>query len=239
MMERVRRVFDLAPYNDGFREQFIRAALQGLPQGSRILDAGAGQLRYKKYCSHLSYVSQDFAQYSGAGNGAGLQTGTWDVSGIDIVCDITAIPEADETFDAILCAEVFEHIPDPLRALGEFHRLLKPKGTLILTTPFASLTHFAPYHHYSGFNEYFFRYHFSGRFLILKYEKSGNFFLYLAQELTRIPRVYRRYGVGRRMNALALAAAAVLSLYLRRMSHLTKGSEELLYFGNHIVAERI
>ena len=64
--------------------------------------------------------------------------GSWDQTGLDIVGDITSIPEPDASFDAILCVEVLEHVPDPLAALRELGRLLKPNGQLILTAPFCS-----------------------------------------------------------------------------------------------------
>jgi 2-polyprenyl-3-methyl-5-hydroxy-6-metoxy-1,4-benzoquinol methylase len=43
-----------------------------------------------------------------------------------------------------MCVEVFEHLPEPIKAVEEFARLFKPGGYLILTAPFCSLTHFAP-----------------------------------------------------------------------------------------------
>ena len=113
--------------NASVRETWVANALKQLPAGARILDAGAGECPHRKACSHLVYVSQDFGKYQGAGDGRGLQTGKWDRSGIDIVSDITAIPEADQSFDAILCTEVFEHIPEPIAALKEFSRLLKQR----------------------------------------------------------------------------------------------------------------
>lgn len=48
----------------------------------------------------------------------------------------TQLPFDTGRFDAVLCCEVLEHLlEDPLRPLRESHRVLKPGGTLIVTTP--------------------------------------------------------------------------------------------------------
>lgn len=52
-----------------------------------------------------------------------------------IIDDITASNMPDATFDLVLCTEVVEHIPNSLSALQEIHRLLRPGGTLLLSTP--------------------------------------------------------------------------------------------------------
>ena len=46
--------------NESTRQQFVKSTLENLPRGLRILDAGAGECQYRKHCSHLHYVSQDF-----------------------------------------------------------------------------------------------------------------------------------------------------------------------------------
>jgi SAM-dependent methyltransferase len=45
-------------------------------------------------------------------------------------------PYADDEFDVVLFCEIIEHLlMNPLHALGEIHRVLKPSGLLVLTTP--------------------------------------------------------------------------------------------------------
>ena len=220
--------------NQSNREAWLERTLKQVPAGSRILDAGAGEQQYKRFCSHLEYVSQDFAQYDGMGDGAGLQTGNWDQSTLDIICDITAIPEPDESFDAIMCIEVFEHLPDPIKAIQEFARLLKPDGHLILTAPFCSLTHFAPYHFYTGFNRYFYENILPAYgFEIVDLQANGNFFEYLAQEIRRIPSMAKRYADGHASFLESLAMKMSLKM-LARFSKKDTGSSELLHFGCHV-----
>ncbi|MCB0421235.1 MAG: class I SAM-dependent methyltransferase [Bdellovibrionales bacterium] len=49
------------------------------------------------------------------------------------------LPFADAEFDFVICQEGIEHMQDQLGVFKEFHRVLKPQGTLFLTTP--SLSH--------------------------------------------------------------------------------------------------
>lgn len=46
------------------------------------------------------------------------------------------IPSPDETFAAVWCTEVIEHVLDVHMFLSEINRVLKPGGILILTTPY-------------------------------------------------------------------------------------------------------
>lgn len=61
------------------------------------------------------------------------------------LCDLTEIPRPDGTYDAILCNAVLEHVPDPERVMAEFHRLLTPKGTLVVSVPFLQPFHPTPF----------------------------------------------------------------------------------------------
>ena len=224
--------------NESCRNEWLEKVLQDIPSGSRILDAGAGELKYESLCSHLNYVSQDFAQYDGMGDGAGLQMGTWNQTRLDIISDITAIPEANGSFDAIMCIEVFEHLPNPIAAIKEFSRLLRPGGLLILTAPFCSLTHFAPYHYYSGFNRYFYLYHLvSNGFEIQELVPNGNFFEYLAQEIRRVSAVTKQY-TNRRLGIFGQIVLRLVLPILGRLSAIDNGSHQLLCFGYHVRASK-
>jgi len=51
------------------------------------------------------------------------------------VGDVLALPFPDSRFDIVLCTEVIEHTPQPGTAIDELARVLRPGGTLVLTTP--------------------------------------------------------------------------------------------------------
>jgi SAM-dependent methyltransferase len=216
--------------NVATRDAWVAKVLAELPAGARLLDAGAGECQYKKHCGHLKYVAQDNAVYDGKGD-QGLQTGSWDFSKIDIVSDILDIPEPDASFDAVLCTEVLEHLPDPVRAIEEMARLLRPGGVFIITAPFWSLTHFAPYHYATGFNRYFYECHL-GRlgFDIVEMTPNGNFFECVGQELRRVPDMAQRFAGGDRPTPLELYAMQVVLAMVERMSARDTGSPEMLHF---------
>jgi len=219
--------------NEARRFIWLKETISKIPAGYRILDAGAGQLRNKSICAHLDYVSQDFCQYEGVGDGQGLQTGNWDTSKVDFVCDITAIPEPPASFDVILCSEVLEHLPDPLGALAEFTRLLKSDGKLILTAPFASLVHFAPYHYCSGFSRYWYEYHLPIRgFEIKELTSNGDWFTLLRQEMLRLGGAARKYGLWTWPLAYGIGVLGAIYLGTRGKT----SSCDLACFGWHCVA---
>jgi SAM-dependent methyltransferase len=216
--------------NAATRDAWVAKALASLPSGARLLDAGAGECQYKKHCGHLKYVAQDVAVYDGKGD-TGLQTGSWDFSEIDIVSDILNIPEPNASFDAVLCTEVLEHLPDPVRALDEMARLLRPGGMFIITAPFWSLTHFAPYHYATGFNRYFYEFHL-GRlgFEIIEITPNGNFFECVGQELRRVTDMALQFAGGDKPTQLELQATQIVLAMVERMSARDTGSPEMLHF---------
>ena len=167
-----------------------------------------------------------------------MQTGKWDTTKIDIVSDISSIPVNDRSFEYVLCTEVLEHVPDPIIALQEMVRILEPKGKIIITVPFCSLTHFAPYHYSTGLSLFWFKKHLPDLgCIILEAIPNGSWFDYIAQEIWRLPYIGSNYSK-KILGFIALLFSLPLLVLLRIMKVYDKGSSELLTFGWHIVAQK-
>jgi len=230
-------MFSVGTTNESARIAWIAQALKKIPAGLTLLDAGAGESQFKKFCDHLKYISQDFGEYHGGGE-IGLQMEKWDNSNLDIISDITSIPLGDNFVDAILCTEVLEHVPNPLAAIKEFSRLIKSGGYLIITAPFASLTHFAPYHFSSGLSRFYYEKHLiENGFWIQELTLNGNYFEYIAQENRRIKQVAEKY-TGKKLNFLQKIIIHLNLYILQKFSKTDKGSSELLCYGIHVFARK-
>lgn len=241
MFNKYKKLYNSGTKNLINREKWLLTTLQKIKPGSKILDAGAGELKYKQFCIHLNYTSQDFAQYDGIGNSVGLQTKTWDNSKVDIISDITTIPVDNNSFDAIMCIEVFEHIPYPITAVGEFSRILKKDGLLILTVPFSAMTHFAPYFFNTGFSKYWHeRILKENGFEILDLNYNGNYFEHLAQEVRRLYSISTNYSkCGFLLKKTIRFLEIFMLVILTYLSKHNKNSEELLCYGINILAKKI
>ena len=108
----------------------------GVAPGSLVLDAGAGEQPYRDLFAHCRYEAADFHKVDKP-----YAQSTW-------VCDLTAIPVEDGRFDAILFNQVMEHLPDPLAALRELRRVLRPGGQILCTCPLFYAEHEQPYDFY-------------------------------------------------------------------------------------------
>lgn len=59
------------------------------------------------------------------------------LTGVDVVADVRSLPMANETASEILAHDILEHVSlfDAPKMLAEWHRVLKPGGTLTLRLP--------------------------------------------------------------------------------------------------------
>jgi len=166
----IEKIFHKLDYSKKATESFIiKEARSEIRPGSRILDIGAGEVKYKKYFSDCDFKTQDFKQYGK----------------IDYVSDITEIPIPDQSFDIIISTEVLEHVLRPDLGIAEMSRILKPGGTLYITIPFRAGIHHLPHYH-SGLSEFWHRYYLeSYGFEKIEIKEKGGFFAFYGQEKLR------------------------------------------------------
>ncbi|MHB1011372.1 MAG: glycosyltransferase [Desulfobacteria bacterium] len=169
-------------FNQLDRDRWVSAQARKITTGARVLDVGAGTCPYRQYFSHCDYRTHDFKKYDGIKLG-----GTTEYGEIDYISEIDAIPVPDNSFDVILCTEVLEHVPEPIRALEKLSRILKPGGKLLLTAPLGSGLHQLPFHFYGGYTPEWYR-HFGPKFglEVKEIRPNGGFFRLLAQECARV-----------------------------------------------------
>jgi len=216
------------------RDDFVIGELRKLPGRSKILDAGCGSQRYRQYCGHLVYKAQDFGKYTkdekpGFVSADQAAESAYSYGTLDYVGDIWQIAEKDESFDAILCTEVLEHIPFPIETIREFRRLLRPGGTLILTAPSNCLRHMDPYFFYTGFSDRWFEKMLADNaFSIERLDAVGDYYRWLAVEAART-------AAANTLFAKILLAPAFLYFYNKAR---TDVSTDTLCMGYHVLARR-
>jgi ubiquinone/menaquinone biosynthesis C-methylase UbiE len=170
-------------FNQYERDQWIAKTVKNIPNGSKVLDVGAGSCPYRELFKHCEYKTHDFAQLRDD-QLLGKEYGK-----IDYVSDIKTIPVPDNSFDVIICTEVFEHIPEPIPVVTEFSRILKSGGKLILTAPLQSGIHQEPYHFYGGYTPFWYEKFLSeNAFQNIVIEENGRFNQFYSQESIRFIR---------------------------------------------------
>jgi SAM-dependent methyltransferase len=88
--------------------------------GATILDVGCGQMPYYPL---FAAVAADYA-------GSDLEPGP----NVRFVCPAEQLAIPDESFDVALSTQMLEHVRDPVRAVAEIRRVLRPGGIALLST---------------------------------------------------------------------------------------------------------
>lgn len=182
----------LVGFNQRQRDEWVSSLAKRLPQGTRILDVGAGECRYRSLFTHCEYKAQDFGKYPGTSEG--LLKDEWSYGELDYVCDSAAIPVEDGSFDAVLCTEVLEHVPEPIKVLREIGRIVRKEGRAFISAPLGSGLHQQPFHFYGGFTPHFYH-HFMPEcgFDVVSIEPNARFFKMYLQETHRAIRIIRSH----------------------------------------------
>jgi len=147
--------------------------------GLVVLDAGAGEARFRSYFSNCRYIALD----------SGVGDVDWDYSQVDVHGDLSMIPAASESVDIVLNVQVLEHVPEPARVLAELFRVLKPGGSLFLTAPQGWHEHQQPYDYYRFTRFSLLRLLNDAGFDSVQIEPMGGYFHYLSHRLTYVPKV--------------------------------------------------
>jgi len=129
--------------------KLVHAIMKHLVKPSRILEGGCGLSQYVRYFANHGFqiVGIDFAhetvhKINQAFPELDVRTG-----------NIRALQFADNEFDAYFSGGVVEHFEDGLQPqLSEAYRVLKDRGLLFVTVPFANITRRIAY--ISGKNRY-------------------------------------------------------------------------------------
>lgn len=101
--------------------------------GARVIDVGCGDGRHiaaaarrGAFAVGLDYDAAELRQCRS--RLAGLRVDL-------IVGDAARLPFRDAGFDAVICTETLEHLPDDTAAIGEIARVLATEGTLLAAVP--------------------------------------------------------------------------------------------------------
>jgi SAM-dependent methyltransferase len=135
--ERLRRFTAGLPGERNSLLQFALRVAAELEPGSRLLDVGAGDGPYRELFDHLRYESTDWEHSVHPG-----------ARQVDYVGPAHDLPIPDAEYDAVLCTQVLEHVPNPDAVIAELYRVLRPGGRLYLTVPLAWELHEMPFDFY-------------------------------------------------------------------------------------------
>jgi len=117
--------------------------LSGSP-GPSVLNAGAGQGSFSLRLARLGFEVTSIDD-----SPAAVDVLRDRLPGPIELADVTAMPFADESFDAAVLGEVLEHVPADAAALSEVARVLRPGGVLAVSVP-ANPARFGPSDRWAG-----------------------------------------------------------------------------------------
>ena len=99
-------------------------------RGRRVLEVGCGTGRFSRR------IREAGAELIALDIGRNLVRNTVDkTGGQGVVGDACNLAFAAGSFDFVICSECVEHTPDPLTAIREMCRVLRPGGVICLSTP--------------------------------------------------------------------------------------------------------
>src|SRR3954452_19196129 len=124
-------LWELVPEIGNRPPPHIVAFVHSLGEAERALDLGCGDGRLSAELGALKLFAADVSPL--ALDRARMRLGA-DAQLVETDPD-APLPLEDSQFDLVLCAETLEHVRDVQLFLSELRRVLRPGGTLAVTTP--------------------------------------------------------------------------------------------------------
>jgi SAM-dependent methyltransferase len=123
-------LWELVPEDAGPPPEHLRDFARSLGRADRALDLGCGDGRLTAELEAGELTAADVSRVA-------LERARRRLPGARLAeLDPDApLPFEDGAFDLVLCAETIEHVRDVQLLLSEVRRVLRPGGTLALTTP--------------------------------------------------------------------------------------------------------
>lgn len=121
------------------RARYARAS-ERIPSGTRVLDAGSGT---GYGAALLAAAGRDVVGVDASRTAVDFACAEYGSQATFELADVLALPFEENTFDAVTCFEVIEHVQasDQQRVVSELARVLKPGGLLFISTPHARMEH--------------------------------------------------------------------------------------------------
>lgn len=117
---------------EGFRRE-ARAVAEHLPAGSNVLEVAPGPGFFAIELASLGNFNIAGLDISRTLVEIAKENARKAAVKIDFqLGNAAAMPFADETFDIIHCSAAFKNFTEPVKALDEMHRVLRPGGTAIV-----------------------------------------------------------------------------------------------------------
>lgn len=123
--------YNARPFYDTVRMQALVAPVAA---GNRVLDVGAGVFGAVQFLAeHSELAGLDLVAVDQSYTAQEIVLRDFPQINY-LLADVEALPFSDDSFDVVIAGEIVEHMEDPKILAKELMRVVKPGGTMVLST---------------------------------------------------------------------------------------------------------